>query len=121
MESIFWGLFLNLMFVYLRLCSSQYQQPQMGHPPSPGNQQFGHPHQPAYGQQHGQHVQSHQQINQQQNLLHDKSRMQDTEHIKEHLGGVVPDLSKMSEEVSYETESSGCRNSEWISVHMFII
>ena len=34
------------------------------------------------------------------NLLHDKSKIHDREHIKEHLGGIInePDLSKMSEE-----------------------
>lgn len=58
----------------------QYHQQQQ-QPPQGGG--FGHP-QGAGGQ----------------NLLHDKDRIHDREHIKEHLHGVLgdPDLTKLSEE-----------------------
>jgi len=70
----------------------QFHQQQQQHHPQQG---YGHPQQ-AHGQ-----VPHHQQPPAQgQNLLHDKSRIQDKHHLKEHLGGVVsePDLSKMTEE-----------------------
>ncbi|CAL1265537.1 unnamed protein product [Larinioides sclopetarius] len=72
------------------------------------------PPQPAYQQQVPQHAQAagvpqaagipqgtqHVHQGQQANLLRDKTHVQDKEHIKEHLQGVVnhPDVSKMSEE-----------------------
>ncbi|XP_015921202.2 lymphotoxin beta receptor inhibitor [Parasteatoda tepidariorum] len=66
------------------------------------------PQQPAYQQQVPQHAhpqegQAHggQHTTGQPNMLRDKTHVQDREHIKEHLQGVVgnqPDVSKMSEE-----------------------
>ena len=70
----------------------QQQQPYMGQP------QHGHPNQAAYGQPPMGQPQVP--VGGNPNLLHDKARIQDREHIKEHLHGVLgePDVSKMSEE-----------------------
>jgi len=94
---------LNLMLVY-----GQYQQGQQGYGQPAQNQQQGYgqqvPHahtnppvQQGYGNPAQQH---HQQFQPGQNLLHDKNRIQDREHLKEHLHGVLgePDVGKMSEE-----------------------
>jgi Ca2+-binding EF-hand superfamily protein len=99
------------------LCSSLAQYEQQGNPQQmmgqPQQQQYmsqqpqhfapNHPPPPQYQQQqpnqqgYGQPVPN--QMNQ-PNLLHDKSRIQDREHIKEHLHGVLgePDVGKMTEE-----------------------
>ena len=67
-------------------CTAQYQPP----PPAAAVPQQG------YGQPHV----HHQAAQPGQNLLHDKNRIHDKEHLKEHLGGVLsePDLGKLSEE-----------------------
>lgn len=74
-------------------CHFAQQPQQYGMPQQHGHQQ------PVYQQQgaSGQHPPQYQQNG---NVLHDRNRIHDTEHIKEHLHGVVgePDLSKMSEE-----------------------
>ncbi|XP_074595390.1 multiple coagulation factor deficiency protein 2 homolog isoform X1 [Brevipalpus obovatus] len=64
---------------------------------------LGHYQQPAYGQPNVAGQPAAAQYGQPQpgsNILHDKNRIQDREHLKEHLGGVIsePDMSKMSEE-----------------------
>jgi len=68
------------------------------------NQQFGQPpqQQHAHGQQqpHGGHVPSGGAQQHQGGQMFDKSNVQDREHIKEHLEGVIqqPDTSKMTEQ-----------------------
>ena len=75
---------------YAQQMPSQQQQQQQ--PPPPQQAQYHQqpvPQPGGYGQpQPG------------QNLLHDKDRIHDREHIKEHLHGVLgdPDLTKLSEE-----------------------
>lgn len=75
------------------------QAPQHGY-----TQQQGVPQQQAYMQHQGAPQQGFGQPGdpqgQQANLIRDKTHVQDREHIKEHLQGVVnqPDVSKMSEE-----------------------
>ncbi|XP_015785925.1 multiple coagulation factor deficiency protein 2 [Tetranychus urticae] len=79
-------LFMTPVFTQYQGASHQHAQQavpygQPGQPPAQP-QHYGQPAQPG------------------QNLLHDKARIQDREHIKEHLGGIIgdPDLGKMSEE-----------------------
>lgn len=62
-------------------------------PPPQQQQQYHQQQQPVQAGGFGQPQQG-------QNLLHDKDRIHDREHIKEHLHGVLgdPDLSKLSEE-----------------------
>lgn len=79
-----------LFAVLIQFARGQYQQqPQYQHHQQyTGQPQMGMPQQ-GFGQQ-----------GHNPNLLHDKARIQDREHIKEHLHGVLgePDVSKMSEE-----------------------
>jgi len=82
-----------LIFIYTILLfpvtNSHYQAPH-AHQPTYGDQQSLQHNNPNYGQPPAAG----------QNILNDRSRIHDKEHIKEHLGGIVnePDLSKMSEE-----------------------
>lgn len=59
-----------------------------------------HAHQAAYAPQQTHHSHNFGQPAQGQSILHDKNRVQDKEHIKEHLGGIIkePDLNKMTDE-----------------------
>jgi len=82
---------------YQQVPQQQFGQPQQFVPQ--GQQPHAHMNQPAYGQPMAGQPTGHQgQMN--PNLLHDKNRIQDREHIKEHLHGVLgePDVSKLSEE-----------------------
>lgn len=76
------------------LCYGHQQQAAYQPPPQPAYQQQvpQHTHQQPMGHPQGGPTQA--------NLLRDKTHVQDREHIKEHLQGVVnqPDVSKMTEE-----------------------
>ncbi|GFR02582.1 multiple coagulation factor deficiency protein 2 [Trichonephila clavata] len=88
---------ISLILFMCFLGAFAHQQPYQP-PPQPAYQQqvpqHAH-HQPAGVPQGTQPPQGHQ-----ANLLRDKTHVQDREHIKEHLQGVVnqPDVSKMTEE-----------------------
>ncbi|GIY60894.1 multiple coagulation factor deficiency protein 2 [Caerostris darwini] len=75
-----------------------YQQQVPHHHPQAGSVPQGHA--PQGGVPQGHAPQGGVPQGQQANLLRDKTHVQDREHIKEHLQGVVnqPDVSKMSEE-----------------------
>ena len=81
-------------------CHFAQQPQQYGIPQQQQQQQQQHGHQQPVYQQQGASGQHPPQYQQNGNVLHDRNRIHDTEHIKEHLHGVVgePDLSKMSEE-----------------------